>query len=170
MTPLVPWNASWSGEESYEVRNCRWVGGKLALWSPHQPGDGKPIYAKPHMVRQRQSVARMLCTVCGMPTHPHDRWWFGLGAQIESFAFATTEAPVHYDCARTALKVCPHLRALGEKPHVWPPADVIVSAIVGGPTTESDFGIKIGNRKVIGHLKFAWRRDPRFWMRESALA
>jgi hypothetical protein len=171
MTALVPWNASWTGEDSYEVRNCRWVGGKLALWMPHRPGDGRPLYAKPHMVRQRQSVARMLCTVCGLPTDPRDRWWFGLGEKIDGWAFATTEAPVHYDCVRTALRACPHLRAIGEQPRRWLPANAVVSAIVGGPATERDFGLRLGDRKVIGHLKFVWRHDPRRdWAWEDANA
>lgn len=171
MNSLVPWNASWTGEAAYEVRNCRWVGGKLALWSPHRPGEGHPVYAKPHMVRQRQSVARMLCTVCGLPTPTFDRWWFGLGERIPEWALATTEAPVHYDCARTALRACPHLRALGQRPRPWMPADAVVGAIVGGPATEQDFGVKLGNRKVIGHLKFVWRRDPRrYWDLEDANA
>ncbi len=65
MNIKVPWNAGWSSEARYEVRPCRWVGGRLALWSPHTPGVGKPIFAKPHMVRQRRSIAEMRCTVCG---------------------------------------------------------------------------------------------------------
>src|SRR4051812_17373018 len=58
----VPWNAGWSAEERYEIRPCRWVNGELALWSPHLPGEGKPLFAKPHMVRQRRSIAEMRCT------------------------------------------------------------------------------------------------------------
>lgn len=77
--PRVPWNASWSSEDRYEIRPCRWVGGKMALWSPHAPGVGKPIFAKPHMVRQRRSIAEMRCTVCGERTPLNDRWWFRLG-------------------------------------------------------------------------------------------
>jgi len=55
----APWNASWSGENRYEIRPCRYVGGNLAMWSPHLPGVGVPIFAKPHMVRQRKSIAEM---------------------------------------------------------------------------------------------------------------
>jgi hypothetical protein len=157
---LVPWNASWTGEDAYEIRNCRWAGGKPAIWSPHRPGERKPVFAKPHMVRQRQSVARMICTVCGEPTRPSDRWWFGLGNKIDHWALATTEAPVHRSCADHAQKVCPHLRALGQKPMRWTPPDAVVAAIVGGPNTDRDFGFALGQRKVIGHLKFVWRRVP----------
>lgn len=160
---MVPWNASWTGEDRYEVRPCRWVGGKPALWAPHRPGDGKPIFAKPHMVRQRRSIAEMRCTVCGEKTGPgfYDRWWFGLGHQhVGGWAFATTEAPVHHDCATVALRHCPHLRALGVRPEPMPPADAVVSAIVGGPATDRDFGLDLRGRTVIGHLKLAWRSMP----------
>src|SRR5437870_2261512 len=97
----VPWNAAWSGELRYEVRPCRWAGGNLALWSPHAPGDGKPVFAKPHMVRQRRSIAEMRCTVCGERTIAPDRWWFKLGSFAEGW-FMTTEAPVHRTCAEFA--------------------------------------------------------------------
>jgi hypothetical protein len=157
---LAPWNASWTSEDHYEVRNCRWAGGKPALWSPHAPGEGKPIFAKPHMVRQRRSVAEYRCTVCGEKTHTSDRWWFCLGNKIDDWAFATTEAPVHRTCADLALKVCPHLRTLGHGPVQWVPPYAVVAAIVGGPATDQDFGLALNGRKVIGHLKFVWKRSP----------
>lgn len=155
MNITVPWNAGWSAEERYEVRPCRWAGGRLALWSPHKPGEGRPIFAKPHMVRQRRSVAQMLCTVCGEPTKT-DRWWFGLGAIQEGY-FMTTEAPVHRRCAELALTLCPHLRGQEDALRPFPLRWTVLSAIVGGPATENDFGVKIPEgTRVVGHLKFAW--------------
>lgn len=151
----VPWNAAWTGEGRYEIRPCRWVGGKLALWSPHAPGEGKPVFAKPHMVRQRRSIAEMRCTVCGEKTPPGDRWWFQLGRMQEGW-FMTTEAPVHRVCAQHALKVCPHLRGREELLEPMPGGYSILSAIVAGPATDRDFGVSIGRSKVIGALKLAW--------------
>lgn len=162
--PLVPWNASWSGEDTYEIRHCRFAGGKAAIWAPHLPGEGKPIFAKPHPVRQRRSIAEGRCTVCGEKVGPgyEDRWWFGLGdTNVPGYAFVSTEAPVHYDCAILALEHCPHLRALGVLPAPMPRWDAVLRTIVGGPATEQDFGVSIGRREVIGHLKLAWRRMPR---------
>lgn len=169
MTFFAPWNASWSSEARYEIRPCRWAGGALAIWSPHSPGIGRPIFAKPHMVRQRQSVARMLCTVCGEPTPPKDRWWFALGEYREDW-FMTTEAPVHRACAELALVKCPHLQrneCAGDLAP-FPGGYSILSSIVGGSITEEDFGVKIAGRRVVGHFKIAWpkrmirviRRDP----------
>jgi hypothetical protein len=38
----------------------------------------------------------------------------------------------------------------------FPSGYSILSAIVGGQATENDFGVVIGDRKVIGSLKLAW--------------
>lgn len=151
----VPWNAGWTSEERYEIRPCRWVGGKLALWSPHSPGEGKPVFARPHAVRQRRSIAEMLCTVCGEHTPPDNRWWFKLGNLTDGY-FMTTEAPVHRACADHALAACPHLRGRAQDLQPLPGGYRIMAAIVGGPATDRDFGIDVGNKRVIGHLKLAW--------------
>lgn len=166
---IVPWNASWSGENRHEIRPCRWVDGQLAIWSPHRPGEGRPLFAKPHMVRQRKSIALMLCTVCGESTPSNDRWWFALGEYREGW-FITTEAPVHRVCADLAIQHCPHLRRNGcaDDLSPFPKGYSILSAVVGGSLTDEDFGVKVGGRKVIGHLKIGWpqqmirvvRREP----------
>jgi len=157
----VPWNAGWSAEDRYEIRNCRWASGMPAIWSPHKPGEGHPIFAKPHMVRQRRSIVEYRCTVCGEKTDWTDRWWFRLGSSdLPGWAFVTTESPVHRACADLAMKVCPHLRLLNDGPVPFDPPDAVLKAIVGGAATERDFGVEIGSRKVTGHLKFAWRRVP----------
>lgn len=153
----VPWNASWSSEDRYEIRPCRWINGQLAIWSPHSPGVGRPIFAKPHMVRQRMSVAKMLCTVCGKQTPRDDRWWFGLG-QFRERWFMTTEAPVHRACADRALILCPHLKRINGAGSLsrMPAGYSILQAIVGGSLADEDFGVKINGRRVVGHLKIAW--------------
>ena len=156
----APWNASWTGEDAYEIRPCRWAGGKLAVWSPHKPGEGRPLFAKPHMVRQRRSIAEMRCTVCGEKTDPTDRWWFRLGNVIENGWWATTEAPVHHQCALSAQRVCPHLKRLGAEPEPFPFGARVISVIVGGLATEKDYGVKLHGRRVVGHLKLAWRQEP----------
>jgi hypothetical protein len=153
---LVPWNASWSSEDRYEIRPCRWAGGRNAVWQPHTPGDGRPIFAKPHNVRQRQSVSRFLCTVCGKETPANDRWWFSLGRITDGY-FMTTEAPVHRCCADLALKVCPHLRGRSDDLSRFPSGYSVMQTIVGGPSMQDDFGLNIvAGRTVVGHLKFAW--------------
>jgi hypothetical protein len=151
----VPWNALWSAEQRYEIRPCRWAGGRLAIWSPHNPGAGRPIFAKPQCVRQRQSVARFLCTVCGDPTPKDDRWWFGHGQFLEGM-FMTGEAPVHHACAELALSKCPHLKGREGDLARFPTGHSIAYAMVGGSLTDEDFGVRIAGRKVVGAMKFAW--------------
>lgn len=109
------------------------------------------------MVRQRQSIAELRCTVCGEKTPEHDRWWFKLGDFIENnLWFATTEAPVHRVCAEHALKVCPHLRGREDDLEPLPGGARLSVVIVGGPATERDFGLKIRSQGVVGHLKLVW--------------
>lgn len=156
MNIKVPWNASWSSEVRYEIRPCRWAGGRRALWMPHTPGIGRPIFAKPHAVRQRRSIAEMRCTVCGEFTLRDDRFWFKLGS-IADGHFMTTEAPVHRDCADFALTVCPHLRGKEADLERMPGGYIIAKAIIGGSLVEQDYGFKIGpGDGVIGALKLAW--------------
>jgi len=142
------------------IRPCRHVGGSLAIWAPHKPGEGRPIFAKPHMVRQRKSIAEMRCTVCGERTEYPDRWWFPRGNWQDGW-WMSTEAPVHLACADLARHACPVLRRAGDDPIRFPPGSTVLSAIVGGHATDEDFGVRIGGRRVVGHLKLAWRR-PRF--------
>ncbi|WP_025294185.1 hypothetical protein [Sphingomonas sanxanigenens] len=157
MNIAVPWNASWSSEEHYEIRPCRWVGMRRAMWMPHTPGVGRPIFAKPHQVRQRRSIAEMRCTVCGEKTPEGDRWWFQLGEVREGW-FMTTEAPVHRRCADFALTVCPHLRGQEDRLEPMPGGFRILSSLIGGPAVERDFGFTIRpGERVIGALKIAWK-------------
>jgi hypothetical protein len=158
MDITIPWNASWTGEAEYEIRNCRWVSGKQAIWQRHAPGVGQPIFAKPHMVRQRRSIAEMRCTVCGERTAEDDRWWFRLGRIDEqSRTYMTTEAPVHLACAKHAQKVCPHLRSLGVDPEPMPTGWSVMAALVGGHKATEDFQLPLGEHKaVIGSLKIAY--------------
>lgn len=168
----VPWNAAWTAEERYEVRFCRYAQRK-ALWMPHAPGKGRPVFAKPHFVRQRESLILKLCSVCGEHTPVLDRWWFGLGVEQDGW-FMTTESAVHKCCAEHALKVCPHLKTKVRDLRPMPKPDEILTSLIGGPLVERDFGLKITEADgVAGHLKLAWKlrtparerhRIPRFPM------
>jgi hypothetical protein len=152
----VPWNASWTSEVRFEIRPCRWANGMPAIWSPHSPGVGRPIFAKPHPVRGRQSIAKFICTVCGEPTPAGDRWWFGHGAQVGQY-WMTNEAPVHKACAEFALTVCPHLKERGGTPTPFPAGHSIACSLIGGDAVARDFGLKIPKgREVVGALKFTW--------------
>lgn len=155
----APWNASWTGEDRFEVRPCRYAENRLAMWQPHRPGVGRPIFAKPHFVRQRKSIAEMRCTVCGERTDEADWWHFGHGEWRDGL-WMTQEAPVHFACAQLAQRVCPHIRKAGLEPRLFPPGYGVVASILGGPEFERDFGIETRGRTIIDALKLAWRHKP----------
>lgn len=153
----APWNAAWTGETRFEVRPCRYAEGRRAVWQPFAPGEGKPIFASPHFVRQRRSIAELRCTVCGERTAEDDRWWFGLGEERVA-VFMTAEAPVHRACADLALRMCPHLRSRGCPPQRLPGGHFVAAQMIGGPVVARDFGLDLQG-VFVGHLKLCWRRD-----------
>lgn len=62
----VPWTASWSArEEEFYLAPCPHFGRQAALCQPSAPGEGKPLFGKPHSNRQREAIARGLCDLCG---------------------------------------------------------------------------------------------------------
>ena len=127
----VPWVTSWTAEPVLGVRPCASVGGHPALVQGEQAGFGKPEYSKNHLRRQRLSVQKMLCPMCGEPTVREDRVTqlarrttagrlrqAGRGAGIaldigdETVLIdAGAIAPLHRRCSDLSLKHCPHLRA-----------------------------------------------------------
>ena len=151
----VPWNAMWSGEDRNEIRPCKYAGNRLAIWSPFKPGDGKPLFAKPHNVRQRKSIAELRCTVCGGQTEG-DRWWFPFGDFRDGW-WTSTEAPVHLKCADIAMSRCPILQSRGVDPIIFPTGHTVLFAMIGGDAVERDFGVRTGMKPIVGHLKLAWR-------------
>ena len=155
----VPWNAAWTGESRYAINRCRWTGRAQhpAVHQRHAPGEGRPLFAEPHMVRQRKSVAKLLCTVCGEPTSSDDRWMFDQGewTTIQGFTgWATTEAPVHCACAELAGELCPRIKKRRLTPVRFPAYHIVVAQLVGGPELLRTHGLRVDPaRPVVGHLK-----------------
>jgi len=109
---------------------CLTTPGMLAAAQAHNPGFGRPIYSQNHYIRQRFSVRRMLCPMCGEPTVEGDRWTLTArrmtaGALRRRLSIrppadlpdrqilidAGSVAPQHYDCATRSMVQCPHLSA-----------------------------------------------------------
>ncbi len=103
------------------------------------------------MRRQRESVARMLCPMCGAPTATGDRWLqtarrvaagalrargFGdmLPADLRDdrvLVDAGAIAPCHLRCAKRAAAYCPHLQAHTSGELIaFPPAWTILPLMV----------------------------------------
>lgn len=112
----------------------RWSG---VLWirMPATRGVGVPHFAGIHALRQRQAMVRLLCQVCGrttLGTRRDERTLFLLGARDGApirEQETTTAPPLHGECARRAIRECPHLRrgwaaALVEYTPAWGVAGV----------------------------------------------
>jgi hypothetical protein len=127
----VPWVTSWTEEMIEGVRPCPSVGGRLALTQAEHAGWGRPEYSKNHLLRQRLSVSKMLCPMCGEPTTADDRVTQvarrtaagrlrqsgrapGLSPRVADQTIlvdAGAIAPLHRRCSDLSLEHCPHLRA-----------------------------------------------------------
>lgn len=70
----IPWVVSWSEEAPAGAGPCPTVDGQVAALQAWKPGSGKPLNARNHLRRQRDSVRAMLCPMCGEPTPDNDRW------------------------------------------------------------------------------------------------
>ena len=130
----VPWVTSWSDEKPTRVSRCPSVDGLPAAGQEDKPGQGKPLYSRNHLFRQRRSVREMLCPMCGGPTQAPDRWtqtgrWttagavrkLGLGKWLPAdlkderpLLDAGAIAPLHRACAERALTHCPHLQGMAD--------------------------------------------------------
>lgn len=169
----VPWTVSWSAEEEgFYLGPCRFFGGRLAICQPEAPGQGRPLFGKPHSQRQRQAIAQGRCDLCGKPLklatkvslsharpQPH-------GA--EGWAILQVEPLLHRHCAAECLRFCPSLkRDLREGSLAvrqvtrWRAQCAIMSAA---------YGLEIAGdeRMALGHAKvelLAWIDRDEAWLR-----
>lgn len=149
----VPWVVSWSAETPGGAGPCPTVDGAIAALQLWKPGEGKPLYPRNHLRRQRDSVRALLCPMCGKPTAEGDRWsqtgrfyaagvlrarGFGqfLPADLDDdrvILDCGAIAPLHFQCAHASLLRCPHLGAMPDKdlkafPPQWVVAPLYVEA------------------------------------------
>lgn len=110
----VPFTASWSSEEAMTIAPCRFAGARPAVCQAISPGVGRPLFAKPHMVRQRQAMVLDLCDLCGRPMKgrtkvslSHASLRFGAA---EGAAILQVEPLLHRECAAVSVRHCPSLQ------------------------------------------------------------
>lgn len=154
----VPWVTSWSAEVQTGIGPCETVDGRLAIRQSERPGIGKPQYSLNHLQRQRASVIKMLCPMCGGETAPDDRWSLtaktetagalrarGLGQALPSSIAddrivlnAGGISPGHLTCMERSADQCPHLRsspglALRRFPKQWVLTPLLVETTMSAP-------------------------------------
>ncbi len=122
----VPWSSAWTVEIEFHVVPSRDFPGMLDLIQKEAQGEGEPLFAAMHLMRQRRAMMQHLCHVCGKRTPPDDRWLFPLqsggmvpmgdGTQL----YGGNVPPVHLKCALNAKVLCPHLRKSQGRPVRFP--------------------------------------------------
>lgn len=112
----VPFTVSWDSEERFSVGFCRYAQ-RRAILQAESPGIGKPLFGKPHSIRQRKTIAENRCDICGKSlknrtrvslshAHPcHNALIDGKGTGI-----LQVEPLLHRECAAISMKHCPSLR------------------------------------------------------------
>jgi hypothetical protein len=127
----VPYVTSWTAETCRPLELCADRGrgiayveelpsdrdGEGVLWCrvPSRPGEGSPVFATVHSLRQRRAMAGLLCGVCAAPAgspegagwlvHDDRHAWPGWPEHM-----VVTEPPVCARCAAEARQWCPALR------------------------------------------------------------
>jgi hypothetical protein len=110
----VPYTVLWTGEQGrMHVGQCQHVG-RLACCDADDRGAGKPIFGKPHMGRQRETIINDLCDLCAKPLKSRTKVSLSHARTIVSGEDGPTvmqvEPMVHKDCALACVRHCPSLK------------------------------------------------------------
>lgn len=109
----VPYTVLWSSEEPPFIGADPVAPNRPSVCNSTSPGEGRPMFGKPHMQRQREAVANGLCDICGKTlkgrtkvslSHARER----IGA--DGLCVMQVEPLLHKECAALALRYCPSLR------------------------------------------------------------
>lgn len=110
----VPYTASWSAEESFHVGRCRYFDGQIAIMQAVAPGQGTPLFGKPHAQRQRETIARDLCDLCGRSLKLSTKISLSHARPVphgaNGWAILQVEPLLHKKCAAESMRFCPSLR------------------------------------------------------------
>ena len=102
----VPYAASWSTETEFSVAPCRFAGGRLAICQNGARGVGKPLFGKPHAVRQRDLCAKPLRVRTKVSlSHARPQLHSARGGEI-----LQVEPLLHRECAAVSMRHCPALK------------------------------------------------------------
>lgn len=110
----VPYTALWSAEQGQmSVGECPIIG-RYACVDVDARGQGKPIFGKPHMTRQRKVIFHDLCDLCAKPMKLHTRVSLSHARMTATGAGGPTilqvEPLLHKKCAAISAAHCPSLK------------------------------------------------------------
>lgn len=109
----VPYTVSWSAEERFFIARCQYFR-RPAICQDVAPGQGQPRFGKPHSQRQRETIARELCDLCGRPLRARTKVSLSHARPMphgaEGLAILQVEPLLHRECAATSMQYCPSLR------------------------------------------------------------
>lgn len=112
---------------------------RRAAWAP---GQGRALFARVHVTRQRRVMLRGACQICTAPAElwmtAAPGWQAHLDQRGPDAPFLTEDPPVCRSCAVIAAESCPRLRGDGFvflAPRRW--ANVAVRGQVADPATDS---------------------------------
>jgi len=109
----VPITVLWSAEEPLHLAPCAHAGGKTAVCNGVAPGEGKPIFGKPHMQRHRQAIVDGLCDLCGKTLNQRTKVSLSHAREqpgADGLCVMQVEPLLHKACAAVSVRHCPSLK------------------------------------------------------------
>lgn len=109
----VPYTVMWSNEEAMHLDRCPHAEARLAVCNAVAAGEGRPVFGKPHMQRQREAIVEGLCDLCGKPLKGRTKVSLShASARIgaEGLCVMQVEPLLHKECAAASMKHCPSLK------------------------------------------------------------
>jgi hypothetical protein len=169
----VPHTVLWSEEVASFLAPDPIAENRIALCNPELQGQGKPMFGKPHMQRQRRAVILGLCDLCGKPLKGRSKVSLSHASMrtgAEGLCVMQVEPLLHKECATLSLRHCPSLkRDVGRDTlHVR-----LVSryqtqvALLTADATEEFCGPGVRHSGALGHAKvilLQWQDKSADWL------
>ncbi len=110
----VPYTVSWTGEGQMFLGRCPHAK-RDAICENANRGVGKPRFGAPHMMRQREAIAKRLCDLCGKSIRNSTKVSLSRARpQAHAAQFGDilqVEPLLHRKCAAICLEHCPSLKS-----------------------------------------------------------
>lgn len=169
----VPYAALWSPEERLFVAACATVGGRLAMCNPIAQGEGRPMFGKPHMQRQREVILGHRCDLCAKPLKNRTKVSLSHAKVVthgaEGAAVLQVEPLLHKECAAISMRYCPSLRRQDreDRLHIRLVTQYRTQVAILSPEAITELSGEPPQHGVIGHAKvelLKWQDKTPEWL------